>query len=342
MRLSNLDDCIQDAVSTREKLSSQVTDLLEEQKQAFETINSASWARDALAATERSISTSRKALKTAQSRRFELQVSLEVRRGAIRNGTLAQEKAQSELAPAQLELYSRTSLLQTTATEVSGQIRRVCEDLLSIYPIEPIPEKTLLFTIRGLPLPNASSPSSSGSETDPAATSAALSLVAHTTHLLSLYLSNPIPYPPTVHGSTSSILDPISLSLRSFAARTFPLFQKGTIPFRFEYGVFLLNSDIELLMGRQGLRMVDQRHTLPNLKYLLYVLTAGKGDMPPRKRGDVKGLLPSSTNDGLPGGGQSRGSDDITSQDSSRNESLLKGKHTAVQDSRISVSAGEA
>ena len=36
--------------------------------------------------------------------------------------------------------------------------------------------------------------------------------------------------------------------------------------------------------------MVDQRHTLPNLKYLLTVLTAGKGDLPVRKKGGVRVL----------------------------------------------------
>ena len=36
--------------------------------------------------------------------------------------------------------------------------------------------------------------------------------------------------------------------------------------------------------------MVDQRHTLPNLKYLLTVLTAGKGDLPVRKKGGAKVL----------------------------------------------------
>lgn len=36
--------------------------------------------------------------------------------------------------------------------------------------------------------------------------------------------------------------------------------------------------------------MVDQRHTLPNLKYLLTVLTAGKGELPVRKKGGAKVL----------------------------------------------------
>ena len=36
--------------------------------------------------------------------------------------------------------------------------------------------------------------------------------------------------------------------------------------------------------------MVDQRHTLPNLKYMLTVLTAGKGELPVRKKGGARVL----------------------------------------------------
>lgn len=46
--------------------------------------------------------------------------------------------------------------------------------------------------------------------------------------------------------------------------------------------------------------MVDQRHTLPNLKYLLTVLTAGKGEVPARKKGGASILENGST------GGQRR------------------------------------
>lgn len=42
--------------------------------------------------------------------------------------------------------------------------------------------------------------------------------------------------------------------------------------------------------------MVDLRHTLPNLKYLLTVLTEGKGDLPIRKKGGIRGLR--TTSDG--------------------------------------------
>ena len=282
MRLSNLDDCIQDALSTREKLASQITALLNEQKQSMDTINAASQAEQSLASTNRSLSASRKLLKIAEARRSELQTSLEARRAAIATGSLTQQKTQSHLASAQTNLSFRRSLLQTTKSGLSGQVRRICEDLLSICPIEPFDQKPLSFIIRGLHLPNAAS--TSASDADPAITAAALGHVAHIVYLLSLYLTTPIPYPPTPHGSTSTILDPISTNMPSLAARTFPLYQKGAVTYRFEYGVFLLNSDIELLMSRQGSRMVDLRHTLPNLKYLLTVLTTGKGELPVRKK----------------------------------------------------------
>jgi len=46
--------------------------------------------------------------------------------------------------------------------------------------------------------------------------------------------------------------------------------------YRFEYGVFLLNKDIEILMADRDLRAMDMRHTLPNLKNLLLTLTDGE------------------------------------------------------------------
>jgi len=73
--------------------------------------------------------------------------------------------------------------------------------------------------------------------------------------------------------------------------RIFPLYTKGTIRFRFDYAVFLLNKDIECLAESQGLKVMDIRHTLPNLKYLLYVCSAGNSELPARKAGGVRGLF---------------------------------------------------
>ena len=289
MRLSNLDDCIQDALATREKLSMQISQLLEDQKQSRDAVTQASQADEHLAATDRALSTCRQQVRAAQRRRSEMQASLKVRREAIASGQSAQQKADAHLASSPAALAEAAAKLKTVKTSLSGQIRRICEDLLTIYPIESIDPKSLSYSIRGLHLPNANT-TSPHPDTDPDTIAAALGLVAHIIELLSLYLSTPIPYPPSPCGSASTILDPISTTMPSQAARTFPLYQKGAVTYRFEYGVFLLNSDIELLMSRQGAKMVDLRHTLPNLKYVLTVLTAGKGELPVRKRGGVRGL----------------------------------------------------
>lgn len=280
MRLSNFDDCIQDALATREKLTSQISTLLAQQKDERQVIQSAAQAQDSLALTNRAVSTMQKQIRAARSRRSELEDSLRARREAIRTGTVSQEKSRSHLNSARSNFASHVSLHRETRSGITDQIRRICEDVLQIYPIEPVPQKALSFTIRSLPLPNATSPS-----LDPATTAAALGYVAHVTHLLSLYLSAALPYPIHPYGSFSTIYDPISISLQSEAARTFPLYQKGAVTYRFEYGVFLLNSDIELLMSKQGIRIVDLRHTLPNIKYLLTILTSGQGDLPGRKGG---------------------------------------------------------
>jgi hypothetical protein len=154
--------------------------------------------------------------------------------------------------------------------------------------MEPVPGKPLLFTIRGLALPN-----SDFDDANDDTISAALGLVAQVVSALSAYLSVLLPYPVTPCGSRSTIDDPLSMNTGKgqSTSPTYPLFMKGVVRFRFDYGVFLLNKDIEILSNALGLRPLEIRHTLPNLKYLLYVATAGKGELPARKAGGIRGLL---------------------------------------------------
>ncbi|KAL9109884.1 MAG: hypothetical protein Q9187_008118 [Circinaria calcarea] len=303
MRLSNLDDCIQDALATREQITTQIEALLSESKKTREVVSSVSTSQGFLASTQRAVSATRRALQATQKRKSDLQASITARRAAIQSGRLSQKALESHLSSAESTLASSKALLGSTLLALNGQIRRICEDLSSIYPIEPIEGKPLSFTIRDLYLPNANFFSTTNTASE-ATTAAALGMVAHILHLLSHYLSAPLPYPITPHGSTSSVHDPITVSLSSSpsstsaatksptsAARTFPLFQTGSVQYRFEYGVFLLNTDLEVLMWKRGLRMVDQRQTLANLKYLLVVCGSGKGEVPRRKKGVVGALV---------------------------------------------------
>lgn len=181
---------------------------------------------------------------------------------------------------------------------IQNQQRRICEDLQKCYPIQPVAGKSLAFTIRDLHLPNSEDLDAE----PPDVVAAALGHIAHVTLMLSFYLARPLPYPITPRSSNSTIEDLLSLlktnssTTQSYkderALRTYPLFSKGVPRFRFEYAVFLLNKDIQILLeSAYSVRVLDIRHTLPNLKYLLYVATAGEGELPARKAGGVRGLL---------------------------------------------------
>jgi UV radiation resistance-associated gene protein len=156
-------------------------------------------------------------------------------------------------------------------------------------------DEPLAFQICGMPLPNTTygpllDKSSGGRAED--TLSAALGFVAVLVNSLQTYLGVALPYRITAYGSRSSVRDDISKSIPD-AQREFPLYMpRGGLnaQYRFDYAWFLLNKDIETLCYAQGLKVVDIRHTLPNLQYLLYVCSAGTEELPERKKGGVRGL----------------------------------------------------
>lgn len=278
MRLSNLDESIQDALATREEIASQINAILKDTP-----IDEAPQAREEAALASRYISSEKKLLKQSIRRRGELKASIAARREAIQSGKDVQSRAMDDINNAQEKLDNCRTLLNTTTADTHQQRRRICEELLKIFPIEPT-TSPLIFTICSLPLQN-----SQFDDADEDTVSAALGYVARVVDMLQYYLSVALPYPITAYGSRSIIHDHISKLQDN--QRTFPLYNKGTLRFRFEYGVFLLNKDIECLAESQGLKVLDIRQTLPNLKYLLYVCSAGTSELPARKAGGVKGLL---------------------------------------------------
>ena len=301
MRLSSLDDSIQDALTTRESLAVQINAILHDRP-----LDEAPQTQDEAALAGRYVAAERKLLKQSIKRRSELRSSLMARRQAIDQGTKAQADAQEDVNSALDKLKKCRDLLQTTTEEIHGQRRRICEELLRIFPIDPTTEP-LLFTIVGLPLPNTSF-----DESDEDVIAAALGHVARLVDMLQYYLSVPLPYPVTPFGSRSIIRDQISTL--ADAQRTFPLYTKGTVRFRFDYAVFLLNKNIERLAESQGLKVIDIRHTLPNLKYLLYVCSAGSSELPARKAGGIRGLLSGRATPIA----SRRGSEDISQGDAAR------------------------
>src|SRR5699024_145124 len=132
-RLANLDDCIQDALITRDKLESQINAILEKNREDIDTVNKTSQAQEKLTSTRHAIAAERKQLRQSIKRREELKRSLEARRESMRDGRQAQDKSREHLAD-ELSKITSNGNVENNTKESAGQIRRICEELLSIYP----------------------------------------------------------------------------------------------------------------------------------------------------------------------------------------------------------------
>lgn len=285
MKLCNLVASIQDAFAARDAIAAQINEILEHTPR-----NPVPVAQEKVRLARKYLAVEQRSVKAAEARRDQLRASIAARRAAIAEGRTAQEKTAEDVEHASVKLPESRASIDSTQESIRGQRRRICEELGQIFPITPAPSGApLAFQICGLSLPNTDyNPASKSAEED--VLSAALGHVAQLTNALQFYLGVPLPYPIVHYGSRSSIRDDISNI--ADAQRLFPLFLRGgaTAQYRFDYGWFLLNKDIETLCSKAGLKVVDIRHTLPNLKYLLYVCSAGTDELPERKRGGIRGL----------------------------------------------------
>ncbi|KAG8159737.1 hypothetical protein KVR01_010374 [Diaporthe batatas] len=290
MRLSTLERSIQDAMATQETLKQQINDMIAGNHDERTELDQAG---QRLNLVQKFVSAEQKAVKNSSDQAERLQASIASRREKMAQGRSLMEKTDQDMESALDKLSADKQRSAKVTDDIRGQRRRICEDLNTIFRIEPVPNgKPLQFQILGIALPNAEDYGSavvSGAEED--ALSAALGHVALLTHHLQFYLGVPLPYPITYCGSRSYITDDISIIQDS--TRDFPLYMPrggSAAQFRFDYGWFILNKDIETLCAAQGLKVMDIRHTLPNLKYLLYVCSAGNDELPERTKGGVRGL----------------------------------------------------
>ncbi|KAL6892584.1 hypothetical protein HDV57DRAFT_482409 [Trichoderma longibrachiatum] len=291
MKLANLESSIEDAIQTQHRITEQINDIL-----ASRTTDAPDLAEQEVALAKKYVAMQQRTNRLAQAKRDELRESLRERSAAIARGREVQEKVDEDIRNNRETLAASKQLLEQTQQQIRGQRRRICSELADIFPITPIPNAPpLSFQIRNVPLPNSTYDAATARAINEDVLSAGLGLVALLTRHLQLYLSHALPYPLYHFGSRSYAKDEISLlSDKGGSRREFPLYlPRGgstALQWRFEYAWFLLNKDIESLCASQGLKVVDIRHTLPNLKYLLYVCSAGTEEVPARKRGGVRGL----------------------------------------------------
>lgn len=291
MKLANLESSIEDAMETQQRIMKEINDILEQTP-----VDTSGTAQEAVSLAEKYIASQRRANHHALKKRDNLRASLSGRRTAIQKGRELQAMAEEEMVQDQEKLKASKEQLEKTEQQIRGQRRRICSDLADVFPITPMPDAPpLSFQICNLPLPNSTYDAATARQISEDVLSAALGHVSLLTRHLQFYLAHPLPYPIDAFGSRSYVRDDISqLPEKNASRREFPLYlpRGGSTAgqWRFEYAWFLLNKDIEALCSSQGLRVVDIRHSLPNLKYLLYVCSAGTEDVPERRKGGVRGL----------------------------------------------------
>ncbi|KAJ3300193.1 hypothetical protein HK104_003421 [Borealophlyctis nickersoniae] len=171
--------------------------------------------------------------------------------------------------------WTAVAIMRTERFRVSSMItqrqRDLVSDLNAIFPIEQSTFDPALYTIREIRLPNSEY---SGQDEERIAT--ALGYVAHLVSMVAFYLNIPLRYPMKLMSSRSTILDTVSQQYQG--SKEFPLHSRGVERFRFEYGVFLVNKNIEQLMNYMSLSVTNLRNTLPNLQLLIKTIVTAKGE----------------------------------------------------------------
>ncbi|KAH3758406.1 uv radiation resistance protein [Pelomyxa schiedti] len=159
----------------------------------------------------------------------------------------------------QSELHHTQSFIELRKWQLASEVQNV-------YVIENTSEKTGELTIAGIKLPD-----SQYGGCDEEIIASGLGNVCHAVHLISGYLEIPLRYPMSPMGSRSTIRDE---SISQQSSPKFPLYSHGVAPGRFEYGVFLLNKNIEQILNAQGHSVKALRATLANLQTIYEIAFA--------------------------------------------------------------------
>ncbi|KAK9381595.1 UV radiation resistance protein and autophagy-related subunit 14-domain-containing protein [Kockiozyma suomiensis] len=266
MKLEKIERGISSAEQARDRDELNISTYLATNASAFKSVVRVSLERVWLSRQASSLEAEHGLLEKVKMKREGEKTRIELRNDELTVAKRNLEERRRELGEMRADLETQRRKAEETKVEILMQRRRICDDLERIYPIEPIVGKSLAFSIRGVELPNTEY---SGFDDDVLGT--ALGYTAHLVYLLSFYLNVKLRYPVYPAGNKSYVEDSVSVFQGS---RTFPLWPRGSVYYRFEYGVFLLNKNIEQLMNSQSLLVIDLRHTLPNLKCLLLSMEA--------------------------------------------------------------------
>ncbi|GAA5794773.1 hypothetical protein HPULCUR_000119 [Helicostylum pulchrum] len=264
MKLNTIKDCIFDTQRSSEEVRLNIQDILDQEDQSFRLTRELGHRKTQLMEMEAQVMQQKKTIQYKLERlRLEKQ-KIQERKSQINESIDRCCTNIEDLKESEHVLEKNIKMRQTIFHTLNRRKKELIADLFSIYPIEQSYDDSQQFRIRGIHLPNSIY---EGQNDELIAT--ALGFTAHLVSMLAFYLEIPLRYPTVPMGSRATITDVVSLISGS---RDFPLYAKGVDRYRFEFGVFLLNKNIEQLMNAYGLIVMDLRHTLPNIHYFIQAI----------------------------------------------------------------------
>ncbi|KAI7855235.1 UV radiation resistance protein and autophagy-related subunit 14-domain-containing protein [Circinella umbellata] len=313
LKLNTLKQCIFDTQKSADQVRQNISDILINENDRFRLAREHDQRQCKLEEIEGELVKEKNGIRKGRQRISEMQKLIAKRKSEL-------EKSHQRLNAEKEDLKDNEQLLERsiqTHEKLFHQINRrkkeLVADLFSIYPIEQKSfDDVHQFCIRDIYLPNSVY---TGCNDESIAT--ALGFTAHLVSMLAFYLDIPLRYPIRPMGSRASIKDPVS----SINGPTeFPLYAKGVDRYRFEFGVFLLNKNIEQLMNAYGLIVIDLRYTLPNIHYFIQaILTTSVSSGP-----TSLSVLSISSYANQPGGDPSESSISKTNNNNNNNNTKKK------------------
>ncbi|CAO3614190.1 unnamed protein product [Cunninghamella blakesleeana] len=261
MKLNTFKERIFNVQNTVNGVQKNINDLVEQEKEKFRLLKLRSQKETRLKELNLEVQEQSQILNNGHQKIEEFKKRLEKRKLELKRSQERFYREKNDLESNEEQLEKNIKMHHDILTKLNQRKKELIADLFAIYPIEQSFDDFQQFRIRGIFLPNSVY---TGCNDESIAT--ALGFTAHLVNMLAFYLSIPLRYPIDPMGSRSTIHDPVSLINGS---RTFPLYGKGVDKYRFEFGVFLLNKNIEQMMNSNGLIVMDLRHTLPNIHYFI-------------------------------------------------------------------------
>ncbi|KAF9187418.1 hypothetical protein BGZ51_006250 [Haplosporangium sp. Z 767] len=264
MRLNNLHECIEDTKKSRDEIKHNIELALTKENAPMIMHKRRGEYVERLSHLRRQVGLGEKELDTVQRKAAAMRQEQARRRKALEDSRERGQTQEMYLEENMINLAKNKESLFLVLKEYTTKRIELIATLFTIFPITESEKDPNLLKICNVPLPN-----SVYLGMDEEAIAVALGFACHLVTMLAHYLAVPLRYPLTPMGARAFVVDPISILV---GPREFPLYGKGQDKFRFEYGVFLFNKNIDQLLNSQGLQFMDLRQTLPNLRYLMEAL----------------------------------------------------------------------